>query len=122
LESRQIRLLLIGYASRRLDFEYPQPTSILKEQLTLQEIEREQRMEIMRLRALVDAALLGTVAARNKDAFDVPYRALESYAELALPYIYKKAKIDESIGIDDKDYWVNFMAERKKALENENTE
>lgn len=72
--------------------------------------------ELTFFRGIIDAALMSSLVGRNKTAADLPYKALEAYAELALPYIGKKNKIDKNIGISDIDQWAKILAERKKEL------
>ena len=68
----------------------------------------------------MDAALLSSVVRHNKDAFDVPYKSLDHYKEIALPYLGKKAKIDTNVGIEDRDVWIKFLKDRKQAIKEEN--
>lgn len=69
------------------------------------------------LRAIVDACIMGPL--RNRDAMGVAYKTLDYCTQIALPYECKKDKLLESIGIEDRDYWIKFMAERKKQAEAE---
>lgn len=120
MESRQVTLLTRGYLLGWLTFDYHHPLSKLREKFILREVEKDLYKEIVALRGQVDASLLGTIAARNKQAFDVPYAAIQSYSELALPYIYKKDKIEEVVSTDNADYWTTFLEEKQKQLDEEN--
>ena len=80
----------------------------------MEDIERDLYLDILKLRTLVDAGLLSTIAANSKEAYKAPYDALASYSDLTLPYRVKKDKIVQTAGIEDKEYWVKFLAERKK--------
>lgn len=83
------------------------------------EIERDLFKEVVALRGHIDSALVSSAVSRDRNAADLPYNALQSFTELALPYVHKKTKIEESVGIVDRDYWVKFQAERNKAKKEE---
>lgn len=80
----------------------------------MEDLERELYMDVLKFRGLIDAGILSTLASRDKKALNAPYDALTAYSELALPYKHKKDKMLQSAGIDDKEHWVKFLAERKK--------
>jgi len=119
LASRQVILLTKGYQLGRLDFKYKNPLSRLRETYLLREIEREEQIEILRIKTLVDAAMVGGMNNRTKKLVAMPYDSLEEYAGLTLPYMYKKAKIDNT-AIDTPEqiaYWKNILKEQKREFD-----
>jgi hypothetical protein len=113
LESRTATLIRRGYSTGRLDFEYPYSYSRLREAQILDDIEKETYLEVMALRAIIDATMMSVV--RTREAFDIPYKTLESYSQIALPYLHKKDKVvTESIDKATEEIMAKFKAEKKK--------
>lgn len=101
MESRHRYLLKVGWERGRLDFNYTQPYSELREQFILRELERELTSNLIHARLLSDAAILSGVAAGNKQAFKVVQEGQELYSELTLPYRVKPSKIKKDLSQED---------------------
>ena len=117
MASRQVTLLTRGYLTGRLDFKYKTPLSRLRERHILNEIEKELFKEFLVLRAQVDATVLSSIAGRSKEAFEAPYKSVDSYSEIVLPYHYKKDNIDPALGPVDADFnaqWKAILDDIKK--------
>lgn len=63
--------------------------------------------------------MVGGMNNRTKKLVAMPYDSLEEYAGLTLPYMYKKAKIDNT-AIDTPEqiaYWKNILKEQKREFD-----
>jgi hypothetical protein len=114
LGSRTVTLLRRGYFTGRLNFEYKQPLSRLRENYILEEIEQDLLLDILRLRSHFEGGIYGYAAASNKQALDIPYKTLKTYSELTLPYLVTKDKMVKSASLGDTEYWRNFLVARQK--------
>lgn len=97
MESRRIVLLTKGYNSGRLNFKYPSPTSRLRENLVLKEIEEEEFRSIFQLTASVYSALFSSNLDHTVKA-EFLKTCLDCHThvrDLALPYLANKSKIDD---------------------------
>lgn len=96
MESRRIVLLIDGYLNGWLDFDYKQPTSILREELILREVERKKASNILSTRAVAEFSIaLGSTGA-IKQAFGTFQKLLET----ELPYLYNPDKLKKELKDD----------------------
>ncbi len=52
---------------------------------------------------------------RTREAFDIPYKTLDNYSQIALPYLYKKDKVvSQSIDKATEEIMAMFKAGKKK--------
>lgn len=121
MESRRITLLRYAYNLGRLKFEYPLPSSRLREEQIINEVEEELVAELLFKRSLVNAAFLSN----NHKASEMIYSHLTSSQELTLPYTAKSSKIynrdaEEFVKKEAKtikeenDAWIKFLAQKQK--------
>lgn len=91
MESRQVTLLTKGYLSGRLNFEYTNPLSHLRESFILSVIEKEHIAEILKLRLQGQA---GYITVNPREGGKAVQAVLDDYIQLSLPYAGKPSKID----------------------------
>lgn len=90
MESREVVLLTRGYLTGRLTFEYPTALSRLREQVILNELERECLLDSYKLKTLVSAH---TINVNPREGVKRTNKLLESFMELALPYLFEEGTI-----------------------------
>ncbi len=64
----------------------------------------------------MESALASGVIAGNPKVTKIPYDTLEHYLEIALPYQFKKAKIDVKFD-DDMKFMLQDLQERQRMLD-----
>lgn len=117
MESRQISLLTQAYRLGRLTFEYPTPLSYLREQLILNDLEKE---------ILVDAYRLKTIATANiipinpQEGIKRTNKYLNGYMELSLPYLFKDGKLVSENNAHLGDVTADKLKEWNKIIEEYN--
>jgi len=118
LASRQVTLLRRGWELGRLNFEYKQPLSRLRESFILRDIETDLYSEAIKLKATVDASIAAGLIGKVKKPLDSAYSSVERYFELTLPYVSKNNKINKGIAPEDLKAWgqalKNAIAKDKK--------
>lgn len=108
-------MLTEGYLNGWLNFEYPNPTSAVREEYILAMVERKYAIEALRLRALSDASIIS--GAVSKDSIRIAEDNYKRYLALTLPYWNKGAKMNgngQALSKEDTEHWKNFLKEKKK--------
>lgn len=82
-----------AYRAGLLSPSYNNPTSRLREQFMLNEIEREILCDILDKRIQLDSQL---IAFGRKESFTAAYSQLDNYVELTLPYLHKPDTINNA--------------------------
>lgn len=116
MASRHIILLREGYYSGRLNFKYDNPYSQLREQLILEDIEKELFADFLGKKIILDSQIL----VLNPKASKSVYGILDKYMELTLPYLIKHDKISNTSSTlppmpeEEQNFWRNIHAQRRK--------
>lgn len=90
MESRQVSLLIRAYQSGRLDFEYPTPLSRLREQVIINDIEKDFLLEAYKLKTMVAA---NAIPINPQEGIKRANQFLTGFMELSLPYLFKEGKL-----------------------------
>lgn len=96
MESRRVTLLTEGYLLGWLNFKYPNPSSELRENIILSQIENKKVAEIMQLRITAHASLISGVLVNNPKIAKNIDDEISSYSELTLPYLPKRDNISKA--------------------------
>ena len=94
MDSRQVILLTKGYLAGWLNFTYPNKLSYLREQFILSQLEKEATIDIVKLKATIQA---NYISVNPKEAGKASQAALDDFSELTLPYIFKQSNIDVNV-------------------------
>lgn len=120
MASRQVTLLVKGYLSGRLNFQYPNPFSLARENFILEQIETEEMAKIIEQKLAVESQLISLSPATAKEIYtQINQNIINTYVRLRLPYIAKKDNINTTgkLSEEEKDYFRKILKEKKEQLD-----
>ena len=111
MESQRVKCLTEGYLRGWLTFEYPQPTSIIREELILNYIQDERLYSLLEHKLLMETVLRATLDSRNKDTLAPIFETSRSLIGLKLPSALPKDTIKkkEELSKNELDEWKTFL-------------
>jgi len=110
LESQRVKCLTEGYLRGWLTFEYPQPFSVVREELILNHIQDERLYSLLQHKLLIETVLRATADKRNKDMLEPIFETSRSLIGLKLPSALPKDTIKKKeLSKDDLAEWKTFL-------------
>jgi len=116
LESQRVKCLTEGYLRGWLTFEYPQPSSRLREEFVLDYIRDERLYKLLEHRLLMETILRATMDSRSKDVLAPIFETSRSLIGLKLPSALPKDTINkkEELSKNDLEEWRTFLQQVNK--------
>jgi hypothetical protein len=116
LESQRVKCLTEGYLRGWLTFEYPQPTSRVREEIILNHIQDERLYSLLQHKLLIETVLLATAGNRTKQVLEPIFETSRSLIGLKLPSALPKDTIKkkEELSKSELDEWREFLQKANK--------
>ena len=116
MESQRVKCLTEGYLRGWLTFEYPQPTSWVREELILNHIQEDRLYSLLQHKLLIETVLRATLDRRDKEILEPIFETSRALIGLKLPSALPKDTINkkEELSKNDLDEWRTFLQKANK--------